>query len=502
MRGFISGGRKRSFNCYLRISGPLWTALALGTFLLPSLALADIIHLKNGRKLAGEILREDAKQVVIIREGGEFAIPRALVERIEKVAAPLIPSEGASAPGATGSGLELPLPTPPALEPDAEASTGAVKDGAIDKAYLAQLDDEVLRNPTTATRHRLAQGYQEAAIFLTRQGDVRAAIETYRRALRFVPGDLALTLALGYLLVKQSQHNEALDLLLPASTRHPKSPDIPMLLGSAYYALEQMDRAIAEWNKALAIQDNPRLREALARATQEREVAGAYRELRSPHFLLRFDGDGATGFAEEVLKSLEADFQRLQLDLDFFPPETIVVLLYPNQAFRDIARSPTWVGAVNDGKIRMPVSGLTAVTPELARVLRHELTHSFVRQITLGRCPTWFNEGLAQLEEGATTTGLGSQLARAFVSGRLPAFTALEGSFLPLPAEQVGLAYAKSLAALEYLRDTFGMGEVRRLLKKIAANPDFNSLLQDELRLSYPALEQEVAHYVVKRYGS
>jgi hypothetical protein len=34
------------------------------------------------------------------------------------------------------------------------------------------------------------------------------------------------------------------------------------------------------------------------------------------------------------------------------------------------------------------------------------------------------------------------------------------------------------------------------------SNPDLNSLFQDELQLSYPALEQEVADYVVKRYGA
>ena len=47
-------------------------------------------------------------------------------------------------------------------------------------------------------------------------------------------------------------------------------------------------------------------------------------------------------------------------------PEKIVVLLYPNQAFRDITRSPSWAGALNDGKIRVPVSGLNMVNPQLA----------------------------------------------------------------------------------------------------------------------------------------
>jgi hypothetical protein len=189
------------------------------------------------------------------------------------------------------------------------------------------------------------------------------------------------------------------------------------------------------------------------------------------------------------------------LDLDYFPAEAIAVILYPNQAFRDITRTPSWVGALNDGKVRVPVSGLTQMTPDLARVLKHELTHSFVRQITLGHCPTWFNEGLAQLEEGSTTAALGSQLARAFVAGKLPTFASLEGSFVSLPPDQVTLAYAKSLAALEYLRDVFGMGEVRRILRLMPSS-DLSTVLQDETRMSYAAFEDEVANYVVKKYGS
>ena len=473
------------------------TALPIAILLTCSPASADVIYLRNGRKIVAEVAHEDAKQIILVREEGELTLPRTLVDRIER--SPLASKESLSE---TAPALDLPLPPPPAVEPHRDAPSSVVRRDAIDEAYLQQLDNDVLREPSVETRHRLAQAYQEAAIFLTRKGDPQGAIEMYRHALPFAPDNLALTLALGYLLVKQNRHSEAIELLLPAATRFQASPDIPVLLGSAYYATEQMERAIAEWKKALALQDNSRLREALTRAEQERNVAGSYRELRSPHFLLRFDGSEALPLGAEALQTLEVCFRDLQLNLDFSPREAIIVVLYPHQAFQDIARSPSWVGAVNDGKIRVPVSGLSSVTPDLARVLKHELTHSFVRQITLGRCPTWFNEGLAQLEEGATTTSLGTQLARSFLHDHLPPFSALETSFLDLPADQVGLAYAKSLAALEYLRDTYGLGAIRRLLKLMPTNPSVNDLLQDELRLNYMMFEQEVANYIVKRYGS
>jgi tetratricopeptide (TPR) repeat protein len=481
----------------------LWSLilLAIAVVMVPLLCIADTIYLKNGRQIDANVIREDAKQVFYERGGAEVALPRSIVDRVEKSSSPASPGADGGANRAN-SVRDLPLPPAPPPDSSSDAGSAAVKGNAVDEAFLQGLDNEVLRNPSAENRRLLAQGYQQAAIFLTRHGDPEAAIEKYRHASKFAPDDYALMLARGYLLVTQKHQGEAIDLLRPAAERYPKSADIPLLLGTAYYATEKLDQAIEEWKKALAIEDNPRLRDALAKAEQEQSVASSYLELRSEHFLLRFEKREAKPLSEEVLKTLEAAFQDLQRQLEVYPHETIVVLLYPDMAFRDITSLPEWVGAVNDGKIRIPISGVSTMTLELARILKHELTHSFVRQVALDRCPMWFNEGLAQLEEGATTARLGSQLARAFVLGLIPPYSALEGTFMNLPADDAGLAYAKSLAALEYLRDTHGLAEVRRLLKLMSANPDINALLQDELRLSYPAFEREVATYVEKRYGS
>lgn len=463
--------------------------------LISSLLLGDVIYLKNGRKIVGQVSKEDDKQVYIETDGGELAIARSMVDHVEKSDAP----PAAASQPSTHPSREAPLQITPPLESSQEIA-GVIHDDAVDEAYLTQLTDEAVHKSTPENLHKLKQGFQTAAVFLTRKGDPEGAILKYREALKYLPHDQSMTLALGYLLWKQEHYLEAVDLLSPEADRNPQSPDFRMLLGSAYYGMENLDQAIAEWNKALAIRDSPQLREALAKAQREREVSGSYSELRSEHFLLRYDGQEDEKLSGLILNSLDGSFQDLVLDLDYSPSEAIVVLLYPNQAFRDITRTPSWVGALNDGKIRVPVSGITQMTPDLARVLKHELTHSFVRQITLGRCPVWFNEGLAQLEEGATTAALGSQLARAFAGGKTPAYSSMEGSFVGLPADQVPLAYAESLAALEYLRDVFGMGEVRRMLRAMAST-DFSTILQDEVRMTYPAFESEVASYVVKKYG-
>jgi tetratricopeptide (TPR) repeat protein len=465
--------------------------------LFPTLLVADVIYLKNGHKIVAQVTKEDEKQVFYEVGGGDFAVPQSLVDHVEKSDAPA----AAPAREATRPSRDVPLPLTPPADPTLEQGSAVIHDDAVDEAYLTHLRDEAVHSPTPENLHKLKQGYQEAAVFLTHKGDPEAAIQKYREALKYLEHDSGLTLALGYLLWKQEHYLEAVDLLLPEVDRHPQTPDYLVLLGSAYYGMENLDQAIAEWNKALALDDNAKLREAVSRAQRERDISGSYSELRSEHFLLRYDGQQNEKLSGEILRSLDGSFQDLVLDLDYAPSEAIVVVLYPNQAFRDITRTPNWVGALNDGKIRIPVSGLTQMTPDLARVLKHELTHSFVRLITLGHCPVWFNEGLAQLEEGATSAGLGSQLAQAFAPGKIPTYASLEGSFVSLPADQATLVYAKSLAAIEYLRDVLGMGEIRRILKQMPT-ADFSGVLQDELRMSYPTFEDEVASYVVKKYGS
>jgi hypothetical protein len=202
-----------------------------------------------------------------------------------------------------------------------------------------------------------------------------------------------------------------------------------------------------------------------------------------------------------VLQVLESKYEELSSQFGI-SPRNITVVLYTEQAFQDVTQSPSWTSALNDGRIRIPISGLTSVTPELARILGHELTHSFINQLSHGRCPQWLNEGIAQLMEPRTAAPYGATLARLYAGNHEVPLNLLEGSFMNLEGREASMAYVQSLAVTEYLRDTFGMDDIRRILERIGDGASTESALQSTVHCSYASLEQDLGRYLKDRYGT
>jgi hypothetical protein len=176
------------------------------------------------------------------------------------------------------------------------------------------------------------------------------------------------------------------------------------------------------------------------------------------------------------------------------------VILYTDQAFFDVTQSPSWVGALNDGKLRIPLQGLDSVTPGLVRVLKHELTHSFVNQISMGRCPQWLNEGIAQMME-PRSLARGAQLAQLFQQQQEISLNSLEGGFTSLSQIQAALAYDESLAAVQYVHDRYGMSDVLRILDRLGHGESSEGALRSTIHCDYRQLQDEIRAELVRQFG-
>lgn len=472
--------------------------IVLAFFLATAASLADTIVLKNGRRIDAETVWEEDGRVFYEGEGGQVSLPKSLVERIEKGgAAPARrPSLVAAPPVDEQVTKELSERVP--LSPqDVE---GVVRTGQVDEERLQALASLAGRGDWE--RQNAVNAYRIAAAFEARQQRFAAASRWAEEALRLSPRDLSVLLMTAQVDLARQQPGKALDHLLLAHSMAPDSPDVLILLGYAYYFAEGPEKALRYWQQAYGLRPDERLQQRIRQAQKEAEVESGFSQAESGHFVLSWEGsEVSTGFSREILATLERQFQELESALDYSPRESIVVIFYASQQFMDVTRAPAWMGALNDGKLRIPVQGLSSMTPELAGVLKHEMVHSFVHQMTGGRCPTWLNEGLAQRESGENLSRPGPALARLYAASQQIPLARLEGGFMELDSSRASLAYAESLAAVEVIRSQYGAYQLTELLKSLSEGKMMEEALRQVLRMSYADLEAELASSLASRYG-
>lgn len=473
------------------------TRLAILLALVASSGSADTIVLKNGGRIVASVVNEDGDRVTYETAAGQLSIPKSVVARIDR-------------DNFTDSSASKAASEPPISAPQVDPILGyedvtrlAVHDKAIDFKYLARLESDA-RTGSAGPSAKAAAGHYAAAQFLISQGNTDGAIDHLREALAFSPDNTSLLLNLAILYLRNSQFTLALGPLEHARGVTPDSAplaaDIAKLEGWAYSGSNKPDRAIEEWKRAEQLHPDPEVERAVEKAERDRSEEQDYREGETAHFSLKYYGGANPDLAHEILRNLEDDFTDLESQLEYTPPEQIAVILYTEQAFADITPAPGWVGALNDGRLRIPVQGLTSVTPDLAHVLKHELTHSFVGQKTHGRAPTWVQEGIAQWMEGKRSGYAAPAILQAASQGALPNLKSLEGSWMGMPENTVAFAYPWSLAVIESVLQAGDMNDVDRLLDRIATSSSTEDAVRDTLHSNYAGIEQQALDYLRHEY--
>jgi Peptidase MA superfamily len=472
--------------------------LASGGLAIASLApatRADTIVLKNGRHIVAAAVSVKDGQVSCETPAGELSLPESIVARVEKDDAGAILD---APPNSAAAALSIARPQGASLA-DVAGDVSIVHGGAIDADALARLDAAASQGSPGAVA-RAAAAESAASEFEFDRGNLGAALTHSEHALELEPAELPLLLNVAYLHLRRSEDTAALDYLDRARRLAPDSPDVAKLAGWAEYGLDRVPQAVAEWKRAQQLRPDPEVARALEKAERDLQEEQDFREGESAHFILRYYGGAAPQLAHEILQALEQDFLSISYTLDYTPPEPIGVVLYTNQAFNDITRAPRWVSALNDGRIRLPVQGLTSMTPKLARVLRHELTHSFITQKTQGRCPVWLQEGAAQWMEGRRAGTVAPLLVTLYDHHEEPSLAVLEGSWMNLPPDFAAVAYGWSLAVVENVVQAGGPVDIQRLLDRIAQGSSTEAAVRSTLRMSYDDLNRSTAEYLRRTY--
>jgi hypothetical protein len=453
-------------------------------------ASADTIHLKNGRVIVADHVRENGSHYEYDLGDDSYAIPKSLVERVDAGGMPTHAASG------SGKAADLPAFTPA----DSLANEGAVfvqivKEGKVDPDVLTSLEGKG-NAELSATANFIAGKFEFD------HGNIAQSRRYFETALRFQPDNSTILTYYAAVLVRTGSAAQAVPYAQRAARSAPDSPDAYTMLGYAQFASDHTREAVSSWKRSLELRPDPAVQQFLAKAQREENVESDFTQHESSHFVLHYEGKQTSeAFRAQIVQALESDYDDLARDLGSPPRDSIVVTLYTEQAFFDVTHAPTWSGAINDGKLRIPVSGLTSMTSELGHVLKHELAHSFITQLSGGRCPPWLHEGIAQLLEPKSLGSDGRQLAVLFKSQQDIPLNALEGSFINFSGAQAYVAYAESLAAASYINDTYGMSDIQRILQRLSQGNSTEAALRATLHSDYGQFEADLARYLADKYG-
>lgn len=377
-----------------------------------------------------------------------------------------------------------------------------VRPPALPPAIEAIRADDVGRSDLPLVRHRL----NEEAVDLNAAGRFQEAAERLRAAIRDTPGEEILLANLVTVLrnwavseLNGGRPVAAIELLHEVLS-HAEAPSVLALMGIAQERLGAWHDAEATLRRAIergttdpmafvalgrvyrqqgdrqgAVEMFQRARESgasgadfdtmLTRLERELDAEWDFVEFSTPHFRLSFAQGENHAAAQIVSLILEDTYFAVGRKFDLFPDMPTEVVLYASEDFHSVTQTPDWTGGVYDGRIKLPVRGITGGSKLLERTLRHEYGHVLVTQLGNGHVPVWLNEGAAIWAE-EESDGDREDWARETISGqRLFSLADLEPPFTGLPADRVHVAYAQSYLAVRLIIGEYGERRLIELLR-------------------------------------
>ena len=413
---------------------------------------ADVIYLKNGKKIECTDAKEVGSEIKYTFGGGSVSIPKTMVLKIER---------------------SLAAAPQPLAKPQSQADS---------EPQPKTIDPK--------TGERLARFYTDRGMELADQKDFHEAVAQFRKAHEYHKSETtAMNLAVAYYLLKDDYNAEIMFRELLKD--NPNNTVALNYLAELHWRKEELDVARDYWNKSLAVKDNPEIREKLRRLEKEQTASANYDSTLSSHFLIRYDGGQAAGsLTSEISQFLEDAYRQLSSQYDLYPEEPFVVILYPRQDYFNVVDVPMWSAGANDGKIKLPIKGVSSLNEELRAVLMHELSHSFVDLKTLKNCPTWLHEGLAKYSEGERMTVQGKQLLKTMIgNSNLPRFQRLDGGFAGVNAQTAAVLYLQSLSFIEYLIDRNRLYQMNQFLERLGKQESLQEAFEGVYLVSLEEME-------------
>jgi tetratricopeptide (TPR) repeat protein len=359
----------------------------------------------------------------------------------------------------------------------------------FERAYSLEPDNETIQSNLVNAHLAAAKQFVEA-------NDLDAAISELGAALELKDDDPTLYVYTASLCLSTGDLPSAEDRLLSAVDIDPEHKDAHMLLGEVYYRDGSLEDAIEQWRRVNDLDPfDETLVELLAKAERELEVEKDFvTEYKRRHFIINRDRDNFEEESRTILDILERAYYDIGRDLQHWPRNPVRVILYSTEQFSIATLANCHIAGLYDGKIRVPLSSDGFDEDKLKQVLRHEYTHVIVRELTGGKIPFWFNEGLAQFESEQLDRDKRRILENALENGELIPLEDLDETQIDLDTDpgRLHLAYLEGFATVSYLRRRFTRYRLFSFMDLLGQGYDTETALKQTYGRSYKQLHREV----------
>ncbi len=238
-------------------------------------------------------------------------------------------------------------------------------------------------------------------------------------------------------------------------------------------------------------------------------VIGTMTELRSEHFVYRFDPADEPVLAKFLPGLLEECWEDMVARYGFTPTAPIRVEVFRKAddfSVRTIGLPgiPA-IGACFGGLITLDSPrALPEGQFNWASTARHEFAHVMSLQISEGQVPRWFTEGLSVLEEMPLDVGWAKEeryereLFDAWATGTLPKIGTFDAMFR---SPRVGYAYYIGGLMLEWLRARSGEAGIVKALRLWGKDRPMEEVFTEAFGLALADFDRLFAEHIRERVG-
>jgi tetratricopeptide (TPR) repeat protein len=354
-------------------------------------------------------------------------------------------------------------------------------------------------------RKNLAEAYTYVGQRQMRQNNYEAAAASFDLARELFPDTQRYYVLRGIALYYCNYADAARNELERARGLGTDTADILFYLAKIQYDAGNLPQALEHLEQALALQaDYAPAKEMIGKVRREVSLGREMDKGYSSRFMVSYDAAVRSTLATEVLDALEEAYNSVGRDLSFFPKGRIPVILYTRKDFRTVTSGPDWSGGVYDGKIRIPLGGVETMSPQLKSLLFHEYSHAVVQELTHGNCPTWLNEGLAELAGRSIFNHPLVELKQAYLQGGMLPFTRLEGAFTGMDTKSAAVAYQQSYSLVRFMTTAYGWPTVSAVLTNLGTGLTTSVSLARALAdfgLDFDGVVEEWRRSLAREYG-